>query len=102
MGKQKNKKKQLLRFYVVWYGKRVGVCTSWEECVEYVKGVDGAMFKKALSIEEAEKMFNDGPPAYYKRWSDEQRESSSQVLHVPQFNECTPLTCTFPKCSCEN
>jgi ribonuclease HI len=46
-----------IKFYVVWKGKNPGIYKSWAECLEQVKGFNGASFKSFTSIKEAEAAF---------------------------------------------
>ncbi len=33
------------KFYVVWVGVSPGIYTTWEECLQHVKGYKGARYK---------------------------------------------------------
>lgn len=46
------------RYYVVWKGKRPGVFSSWSECEEQVKGIEGAVYKSFPTREAAERAFS--------------------------------------------
>lgn len=47
------------RYYVVWKGRRAGIYSTWKECEEQVRGVEGAVYKAFLTRESAEKAFAD-------------------------------------------
>lgn len=54
------------KFYVVWAGTTPGIYTSWHDCEQQVKGVDGARYKSFASREEAERAFAGSPWDYIK------------------------------------
>lgn len=41
------------KYYAVAKGKKIGVFETWKECEENVKGIQGAIYKSFLSIEDA-------------------------------------------------
>ena len=51
------------KFYVVWYGLKTGVFTSWADCQKAIKGVKGAQF---MSFESRK----DALVAYHKEYAD--------------------------------
>lgn len=89
MGKNKVKKQ---KFYVIWHGRRTGVCESWPECRGYTDGVTGAMFKSFEDYDEATEAFEKGPPHYYLKWSLAERGING--------DDCTAANCTYPDCKC--
>jgi len=47
------------RYYVVWKGKQAGIYSTWNECEEQVRGVEGAVYKAFPTRESAERAFSD-------------------------------------------
>ena len=45
------------KFYVVWVGVAPGIYTSWEECLQHVKGYKGARYKSFATRAEAERAY---------------------------------------------
>ena len=43
------------KFYVVWVGVSPGIYTTWEECLQHVKGYKGARYKSFATRAEAER-----------------------------------------------
>ena len=48
------------KWYVVWVGTEPGVCDSWAECEERVKGYPGARYKGFATQEDAINAFRNG------------------------------------------
>lgn len=49
MGKQRN----TMKYYAVKKGRNPGIYTSWDSCLEEVKGYSGAIYKSFKTLEEA-------------------------------------------------
>ena len=62
------------KYYVVWRGKQPGVYTDWDECLEQVKGFEGARYKSFPTIAEANEAFAKAPEEYIKTKSSSSRE----------------------------
>lgn len=45
------------KFYVVWVGVVPGIYTSWDECLQHVKGYKGARYKSFATRAEAEQAY---------------------------------------------
>ena len=45
------------KFYVVWVGVVPGIYTSWDECLQHVKGYKGARYKSFGSLDEAARAY---------------------------------------------
>ena len=52
------------KYYVVWRGVVPGIYTTWAECEQQVKGVEGAVYKSFASRDEAEEAYYSAPEAY--------------------------------------
>lgn len=52
------------KYYVVWRGVEPGIYTTWAECEQQVKGVEGAVYKSFPNREEAEEAYFSAPEAY--------------------------------------
>ena len=55
------------KYYVVWRGVVPGIYTTWAECEQQVKGVEGAVYKSFASRDEAEEAYYSAPEAYIKQ-----------------------------------
>ncbi len=54
-----------IKYYVVWNGDSPGIYTSWSECQKHIKGVSNVRYKGFVSLEEAEKAFEENPEKYW-------------------------------------
>ena len=45
------------KYYVVWWGREIGIFTDWNKCKAQVEGFEGAKYKSFPSQEEAEHAF---------------------------------------------
>lgn len=46
------------KYYVVWKGKKPGIYSTWKDCEEQVKGVEGAVYKSFPTVEDARKAYS--------------------------------------------
>ncbi len=52
------------KYYVVWFGRNIGIYSDWESCKEQIAGFQGALYKGFSDAEEAKKAFKMGHQAY--------------------------------------
>lgn len=51
--KERKNENKMSKFYAVKKGRKTGIYTSWDECLEQVKGYSGAVYKRFNNKEEA-------------------------------------------------
>lgn len=51
---QSNLTKKKQKYYTVWFGNKIGVFSSWNECEKQIKGFAGAKYKSFDSEKEAQ------------------------------------------------
>ncbi len=55
------------KFYVVWKGKKPGIFSTWKDCEEQVKGVEGAVYKSFPTVEDARKAYSGDWKGYISK-----------------------------------
>ena len=78
------------KYYVVWRGVVPGIYTTWAECEQQVKGVEGAVYKSFASRDEAEEAYYSAPEAYIKQKQTDGGKGVGEVS-VAQLRLQTPL-----------
>ncbi len=53
------------KFYVVWHGHKPGIYSSWDACLQQVKGVKAAKYKGFPDKASALAAYKAGPEAYH-------------------------------------
>ena len=48
-----------MKYYAVKKGRNPGIYTSWDSCLEEVKGYSGAIYKSFKSLEDANTFMDD-------------------------------------------
>lgn len=49
-----------MKYYVVWVGRHPGVYDNWDDCLEQVKGFEGAKYKSFPSAAQAAQAYRNG------------------------------------------
>jgi ribonuclease HI len=88
----KTKTMVVKKYYVVWKGLKAGVFDNWKECEIQIKGVEGAVYKSFLSLEEAKKAFRGSPKDYIKR--GEKKVSTRKVGNIDWNSWCVDAACS--------
>ena len=71
------------KYYVVWRGVVPGIYTTWAECEQQVKGVEGAVYKSFASRDEAEEAYYSAPEAYIKQKQTDGRKGVGEASVAP-------------------
>ena len=71
------------KYYVVWHGVEPGIYTSWDECLQQVKGFEGAVYKSFQSEEEAREAYYSSPSLYIQHKSSSAISPSSSSALPP-------------------
>ena len=89
--------KKKYKYYVIWRGTQPGVVDSWEECLERVKGFQGAFYKGFYDEESAREAFAQSPEKYIKpsepsREDEDHKEIVSSEIILPSI--CVDAPCS--------
>lgn len=63
------------KYYVVWYGLKPGIYSSWTDCLLQIKGIKGATYKSFDTLDDAQKAFNSCPTDYISKQPENQSVS---------------------------
>jgi len=81
------------KYYVVWYGRRTGIFTSWDACSAQVTGFTGARYKSFDNLAAAESAYKTGPgPTGTKMISPVQWKMALTLPELPSI--CVDAACS--------
>ncbi|XP_074277775.1 uncharacterized protein LOC141601391 isoform X2 [Silene latifolia] len=83
MTRSKNKKKGEFEYYVVWRGRKPGICDKWHECKEQVSGFSNNNYKGFRTLKEAWDEFHDMD---YTNEVDFSASCCPNCVHISQIN----------------
>ena len=75
------------KYYVVWWGRELGIFTDWNKCKAQVEGYEGAKYKSFATREEAEKAFKRD----YKEVIEECKQSMGTSKRMLDPNAPKPI-----------
>ncbi len=89
MAKKKN------NYYVVWTGVKPGIYNSWDECQKQIKGFTDAKYMGFVTLQEAEKAYDEGYENYYGKKGKPSAETIKSILG----NKNNKALCVDAACS---
>lgn len=70
------------KYYAVRVGKKPGVYTAWNDCLQAVQGVSGAVYKSFNSYDKAVKFASGNSEPTFKDAKNYQQDDFEVVVHT--------------------